>query len=346
MTQNDTPKTNTLRKILGVAFGLSVVVGSTIGVGILRTPGSIAALIPNPTLIMCSWIAIGLYIILAASSYAELTTMFPKAGGAYNYIKRAFGNYFGFVSGWFDFMSNAIAPAYFCIVLSEYSILVFPEARNLKTIIAVAFLTFFTAINLPGIKSGSFIQKITSAIKVMLFVVLIIGCFTFKGKTAIPMAETALTGGLLIGLFKSLQLIMGTYDGWMSVSFFAEEDSNPNKNIPKSYLLGAATIGILYVMINAAILYVLPVETIAKSPLAASDAASMAFGSWSGTLMTAVAIFSLILKHSQRIHDDSVKDIVRTRPRRIFHRLRRSSEPNFPRSYKIVNKGLARHIIR
>ncbi|HMI07386.1 MAG TPA: APC family permease, partial [Flavobacterium sp.] len=243
--QNDQlPKTNHLRKVLGVAFGLAVVVGSTIGVGILRTPGTIALLVPNAMLIMCCWVAIGLYILLAASSYAELTTMFPKAGGAYNYIKIAFGNYFGFVNGWFDFLCNAIAPAYFCIVLSEYSVLVFPELAAGKTIIAISFLTFFTAINLPGIKTGSFIQKVTSAIKVVLFLVLIVGCFLVKPTGQIPAQQTMVTGGLILGIFKALQLIMGTYDGWMSVSFFAEEDSDPNKNIPKSYLLGALTIGL------------------------------------------------------------------------------------------------------
>jgi len=289
-----TPKTNQLKKVLGVAFGLAVVTGSTIGVGILRTPGTIAALIPNAILIMCCWIAIGLYIMLAASSYAELTTMFPKAGGAYNYIKRAFGNYAGFINGWFDFLTNAIAPAYFCIVLSEYWMLLFPKFTSSKTIIAVSFLTFFTAINFPGIRTGSAIQKLTSAIKVILFLILIVGCFTFNGTVTPPMQNTMATGGLLLGLFKSLQLIMGTYDGWMSVSFFAEEDSDPNKNIPKSYLLGAMTIAVLYILINAAMLYVLPVSVIAKSPLAASDAATAALGEWSGTLMTAVAIFSLI----------------------------------------------------
>lgn len=295
MTNHQQPKTNNLRKVLGVAFGLAVVVGSTIGVGILRTPGSIAAFIPDPTLIMVCWIAIGLYIILAASSYAELTTMFPKAGGAYNYIKHAFGDYAGFMNGWFDFLTNAIAPAYFCIVLSEYSILIFPELAAFKTPVAVGFLSFFTAINLPGIRSGSLVQKITSAVKVVLFLVLVIGCFALKADVPqTPLAQTAVTGGVLLGVFKSLQLILGTYDGWMSVSFFAEEDTDPSKNIPKSYLLGATAIGVLYVLINAAILYVLPVSQIAGSPLAASQAASATFGSWSGTLMTAVAIFSLV----------------------------------------------------
>ncbi len=292
--ENQTPKTHQLRKVLGVAFGLAVVIGSTIGVGILRTPGSIAALIPDAKIIMACWILIGLYIILAASSYAELTTMFPKAGGAYNYIKRAFGNYLGFLNGWFDFLTNAIAPAYFCIVLSEYSILMFPGLAGFKTLVAVSFLTFFTAINLPGIKSGSFVQQLTSVAKVILFLVLIVGCFTFTPENRIPAETTVIKGGLLLGLFKSLQLIMGTYDGWMSVSFFAEEDQDPSKNIPRSYLLGASAIAVLYVLINAAILYVLPVASIAGTPLAASDAAAAAFGGWSGTLMTAVAIFSVV----------------------------------------------------
>lgn len=292
--ESNTPKTHQLRKVLGVAFGLAVVIGSTIGVGILRTPGSIAALVPDAKIIMACWVLIGLYIILAASSYAELTTMFPKAGGAYNYIKRAFGNYCGFLNGWFDFLTNAIAPAYFCIVLSEYSILMFPQLANFKTIVAVSFLTFFTVVNLPGIKSGSFVQQLTSVAKVILFLVLIVGCFTFTPEVRIPAETTVIKGGLLLGLFKSLQLIMGTYDGWMSVSFFAEEDQNPSKNIPRSYLLGASAIAVLYMLINAAILYVLPIESIAGSPLAASDAAAAAFGGWSGTLMTAVAIFSVI----------------------------------------------------
>src|SRR5918993_1562953 len=86
-----TKPANKLRKVLGVAFGIAVGVGGTIGVGILRTPASIAAFLPSPTLIVICWIACGLFILLCASSYAELTTMFPKAGGAYNYIQSAFG---------------------------------------------------------------------------------------------------------------------------------------------------------------------------------------------------------------------------------------------------------------
>ncbi|HEX9979866.1 MAG TPA: APC family permease [Flavobacterium sp.] len=321
-------KTNPLKKVLGLAFGLAVITGSTIGVGILRTPGSIASLLPNATLIISCWIAIGIYIALSASSYAELTTMMPKAGGAYNYIKRAFGNYAGFVTGWFDFLCNAIAPAYFCIVLSEYSAMVFPTVRNSQSVVALGFLTIFTLLNLPGVKSGSAIQKFTSALKIILFIILIAGCFLYNpSREKQVISDQLISGGIWIGLFKSLQLIMGTYDGWMSVSFFAEEDHDPARNIPRSYLFGAVSIAILYILINAAILYVLPVEAIAKSPLAASDAAAVAFGKWSGTLMTAVAIFSLV----------SILNAYMMIPSRILFGLGRDGF--FFRASTVVNKG-------
>ncbi|RZJ31462.1 MAG: APC family permease [Flavobacterium sp.] len=322
---------NQLRRVLGIAFGLAVVTGSTIGSGILRTPGSIAALLPNGKLIMLCWIAIGLYILLAASSYAELTTMMPKAGGAYNYIKRAFGNYAGFIAGWFDFLCNAIAPAYFCIVLGEYCALIYPQIASHQTIIALAFLTFFMLINIPGVKSGSFTQKITSAIKILLFIGLIVGCFLHGpgpfAKGAFPIPNGMIQGSIIIAVFKSLQLILGTYDGWMSVSVFAEEDSNPNRNIPKSYLVGALTVGILYVLINGAILYVMPVFYIAKSPLAAAVAANVAFGQWGGTLMTAVAIFSLV----------SILNAYMMIPSRILYGMGRDGF--FPKVSTVVNKG-------
>ncbi len=322
-------QSNPLRKVLGVAFGLAVVVGSTIGVGILRAPGSIAALIPDARFILCCWILMAFYIVLSASCYAELTTMMPKAGGAYNYIKRAFGTYTGFVNGWFDFLTNAIAPAYFCIVLGEYCLLIIPQLAGQEKIIALAFLTFFAAINLPGIKAGSAIQKVTSAIKIFLFLILIIGCFVAQPQSAdaIQATEKLLASGGIIAFFKAIQLISGAYDGWMSVSFFAEEDSDPARNIPRSYLIGATTIGILYILINAAVLYILPIETIAKSPLAASEAASVAFGSWSGTLMTAVAIFSLV----------SILNAYMLIPSRILYGL--SRDGFFSHKFTVVNAG-------
>jgi APA family basic amino acid/polyamine antiporter len=93
-----------LKSVLGVAFGIAVGIGGTIGVGILRTPGDIAGLLNNPWLIIACWVLGGIYVLLGVGSYAELAAMLPKAGGAYNYVKRAFGDYAGFVTGWFDYI--------------------------------------------------------------------------------------------------------------------------------------------------------------------------------------------------------------------------------------------------
>ena len=290
-----------LKKVLGVAFGVSIVVGGTIGAGILRTPGAIAALLPDKGLILACWTLAGLYILLSASSYAELTTLLPKAGGAFNYIQRAFGAYAGFVAGWFDFLANGLAPAIFCLLLGEYTGLLVPALAGHPAAVGSAFLTLFTLLNLPGVRSGSAVQQLTSALKIGVLLVLVLGCFVARPAPAAPAPVLAsgvgsgLVGGAaVVAFFRAMQLILGTYDGWMSVSFFAEEDDDPGRNIPRSYFIGALTVIGLYVLINAAILYVLPLAVVAHSPLAAAAAAAVAFGSWSATFMQVAAIFILL----------------------------------------------------
>lgn len=271
-----------------------------------------------------------MYILLCVSSYAELTAMLPKAGGAFNYIKRAFGSYIGFLSGWFDYILNSLAPAFFCVVLGEYTGLLIPLVKDYGTPVALGFLTLFTLINLPGVKGGSTTQQITSLLKIILLLVLITGCFLaepLENKELIPPPGIVLSGSLVIAFFKAMQLILNTYNGWMAVSFFAEEDNNPGKNIPKSYFIGALTIIFLYVLINVAILHALPVHVVAQSPLAASTAAALAFGSWSSVFINIIAIFIII----------SILNAYMMIPSRILYGL--SREGYFMRQGMLVNKG-------
>lgn len=292
--ENKSP--NQLKKILGVSFGIAILIGGTIGVGILRTPGTIAGMLNNYWLIIACWLLGGIYVLIGAGTYAELATMLPKAGGSYNYVKRAFGNYAGFVTGWFDYISNAIAPAFFCIVISEYLIILIPEWGNKTTVIAIAFLIGFTLLHANGIKSGSIVQQISSIIKVVLFVILIVACFSYSGIQIEPIKKTTglINASIIISFFKSLQMVLGTYDGWNAACFFAEEDENPGKNIPKSLYFGALLVIAIYVIINMAFLYVLPVSNMANSPLAASDVAKAVFGENGSIIVTVIAIFSII----------------------------------------------------
>lgn len=289
-------KPNQLKKALGFSFGIAIMVGSTIGVGILRTPGAIAGMLDDYWLIIACWILGGIYVLIGVGSFAELATMLPKAGGSYNYVKRAFGDYAGFIIGWFDYLNNAIAPAFFCIVISEYIVILFPNLESQTTIIAIAFLIAFTILHAKGVKNGSMIQQVSSVIKVIFFVVLIVACFMYSGVTINPITKnnTALQIGVMIGFFKSLQMVLGTYDGWYAGCFFAEEDENPSKNIPKSLYTGSLVVILIYVAINMAFFYVMPISSLANSPLAASDVALVIFGNKGAFIVTIIALFSII----------------------------------------------------
>lgn len=289
-------KDNKLKKVLGLSFGIAIFVGGTIGAGILRTPGEIATLLNEEWMIIAVWLLGGAYILMGCGAYAELATSIPKAGGSYNYIKRAFGDYAGFLSGWFDYITNAIAPSFFCIVISEYIVMLFPSLKEQTTIIAVAFLVGFTLLHATGVKNGSIVQQIISIIKVLFFVALIVACFAYSGVkvTSIDINPNIMSAGLIIGFFKSIQMALGAYDGWNAICFFAEEDENPNKNIPKSLYTGAFIVIGIYVLINMAFLYVLPAAKLADSTLAAADVAKVVFGAKGSVIVTVIAIFSVM----------------------------------------------------
>ena len=286
-----------LKKVLGVTFGVAVLVGGTIGSGILRNPGTIAELLNNYWLIIACWIFGGVYVLMGVSSYSELATMFPKAGGSYNYVKAAFGNYTGFLTGWYDFITNGIGPSYFCILIGEYFVLLFPSLSGYATPIAIAFLLAFTLLHLTGVRNGSIAQQFTSLIKVICFAALIIACFAWTGTrigSQPTPADTVVKGTLFIAFLRSLQLVIGTYSGWNATCFFAEEDENPSRNIPRSLFTGAIIVILIYMLVNMAFLHVLPASSIAGSSLAASDVARVIFGNQGAVLVTVIALFSIV----------------------------------------------------
>ena len=292
---NVSQQKNELKKVLGAGFGIAVLVGGTIGVGILRTPGIIAGLIDQYWLILFAWLFVGGYVLLAAGLFAEMATMMPKAGGPYNYVKRAFGDYAGFVSGWFDYLLNSIAPAYFCIVIGEYLALLFPSLTGYETIMGLGFLVLFMLFHLSGVKSGSIAQQITSVIKVVFFLALVVACFVIEAET-IPAVkvDSLVEKTSILGFLTALQLIMGAYNGWWSGCFFAEEDVDPSRNIPKSLFTGVIMVIAIYVLLNMAFMHVIPPSALANSSLAASDVARVVFGDSGAKLVILISIASIL----------------------------------------------------
>src|SRR5215470_3833534 len=116
-----------LLRILGIGFGIAVIFGGTVGVGILRLPGAVAAQLGSYWLILLAWIIGGVYALLGSISVTELGAMLPQAGGFYVYARRAFGSFAGFASGWSDWLNNCAVLAYASITAADYLAQLWPK---------------------------------------------------------------------------------------------------------------------------------------------------------------------------------------------------------------------------
>src|SRR5215813_3931892 len=144
-----------LRRILGLGFGLAVIIGSTIGVGILRAPGGVAAAIQAPGPILAVWLVGGVYTLVGAICLAELGTMAPQAGGYYVYARRAFGDWTGFAVGWTDWITYCAVLGYVSIAMGEFTVLLLPALAGYEKAVSVAGLAALSGIQLAGLRVSS-----------------------------------------------------------------------------------------------------------------------------------------------------------------------------------------------
>lgn len=291
-----------LLRILGVGFGLAIVIGGTVGVGILRSPGPITEQLGSVWLIMFAWVLGGVYALLGANYLCELATMVPKAGGYFVYAHRAYGSFGGFVVGWSDFIYNNLALAYIAVVFGEYSVSLFGmEFPGARVLISVSVLLLLSLLNWIGLRSGSATQKVTSILKCLALIGFVVACFVYGGQTGQASSISTLSTvsastplATIVAFVLAFQLVLGTYDGWHSGIYFTEEDTNPGQNVPRAMFGGIALIVAIYLLVNAALLYVLPLSQLAGSKFAGGDAISVIFGSVGGQIVTILALLSLI----------------------------------------------------
>ena len=180
-----------LLKLLGVGFGIAVTVGGTIGTGILRKPGPIAALIGDPWMILLLWLAVGIYALLGVLCAIELAISMPQAGAWYVYARRAFGNYFGFVTGITSWLGTVAALGFGAYTMSEYTAILLPQFENYIPHIAIGMLFILTGFHWLGTKSAGKSQEILAVIKAVGLSIFVLVCFIFgqnvnclKKKTA------------------------------------------------------------------------------------------------------------------------------------------------------------------
>ena len=281
-----------LLRILGAGFGVAVIVGAVLGVGILRTPGEVARHLANVWLILGLWLAGGIYALFAAASVTEMATMLPETGGYFVFSRRAFGNAVGFTVGWTDWIGLSAAIAYASIALAEFAGSLVPALAGRETIIGCSVIAAFGVLHWSGIRSSSRVQEATSLLKALAFLALIAACFWLGGGKESEPAPSR-SEPLFVAIVLAMQAIILTYDGWYSALYFTEEIKDPVRQLPRSMIGGVALVIVIYMLMNAALVYVLPLRELAASTLPAADAARQLFGPSSGELLTLLSLVSL-----------------------------------------------------
>jgi APA family basic amino acid/polyamine antiporter len=281
-----------LRRVLGVGFGLAVSVGGTIGVGILRTPGLVAGQLQSPSTILSLWIAAGLYTLLGASCLAELGVMLPQAGGYYVYVRRAFGSAAGFAVGWTDWLMYCSILAYVSIAIAEFMAVVGPIPSGAIRFVAVVILVAIVSLQWLGLRVSSQFQEVTTSLKCVAFLALVTMCLIVpaRGEVSSGMASSMTFSGLII----ALQAIVITYGGWQSPLYFIEEDRDPSRNLPRTMIGGVLSVMGIYLLVNIALLKVLPMSELSGSTLPAADAARVISGTHGRDLITILSVISLV----------------------------------------------------
>lgn len=310
-----------LKKSLSLIAAVMAVAGSMIGSGIFRKPSTMAEQLMSPELLIIVWIAAGLITFIGALSNAEVAGMIEATGGQYVYFRKMYGEFTSFIYGWSVLSviqtgsQAAIAYVfgeYLCYFIkfpplpesiSSFTLFmplvgnIHPFAEWGPKLLAILCILFLSGINYIGVYFGGLVQTIVTFVKIGVMIFLSLALFIFgdgslsnlsSGFSISP--ETSANLVALIGL--SLSGAFWAYDGWNNVTFISGEVKNPQRNIPLSLLYGTLIVIIVYVLINLAYLYVMPIEEIANSPLVAAAAAEKIFGKNGGSIISIAVIIS------------------------------------------------------
>lgn len=281
-----------LRRSLRLFDGLAMVVGVVVGAGIFRTPGLIAGQLGRPWLTFVAWVLGGALAFLGALIFAELATRLPRAGGKYVYAREAFGPRAAFVIGTVEgLVLYPAAIAAISVAAGEFF-----ERLTGWPVRGPVFVVLFTAINLTGVAAGRWVQNVVTTAKILaLGGVVVIAFAAGDGagwQGALPDAPrgVAAWGALAV----AFQAVIWTYYGYVEAAKIAEEVVEPERTLPRVFLLGIAVVTGLYLLLNAAFLHVLPFDQVAASKLVAGDAAAAIFGANGDIVITVLALLVVL----------------------------------------------------
>lgn len=272
------------RRVLRPFDATMVVIGGIIGSGIFINPRLVAQSLDSTVLVLAAWMVGGLVALCGAFAYAELGARFPKAGGQYVYLKDAWHPLAGFLYVWaLLLIIETGAMAAVAIIFAEYLLRFLGRDASLALPLAVAALVIVSAVNYVGVKPGSRVLNVFVVLKVAALAVLIgIGLLLPAGSAG-WFGEARLTDlgtgtGTALAFGAALIPILFAYGGWQNANYIAEEIDNPERNLPRSLIMGVIVVVVVYVLVNVAYLRLLGLDGLAGTATPAADAAARALG--------------------------------------------------------------------
>ena len=303
---------------LGVSQASAVVVGTIIGSGIFLVPAEMMQAVGSAKLVYLAWLVGGLLSFFGALTYAELGAMKPQAGGEYVYVRDAYGPLGGFLYGWTWFVIAKPASvatiatglvrilgtfpvfSFFSENIVSANILSHPFAITCGQLVAITAAILISVLNYLGVKKAGEFQLVFTVLKVAIILGIVVVCFsgagnaTGRGWSNFASTFTGAKGGIA-GFMAALVAALWAYDGWNDLNMVAGEVKRPERNIPIALIAGVATVGVLYVLVNAGVQYVLPANVIAASQRPASDAVALVVGRFGASVVSAGMAVSMLV---------------------------------------------------
>jgi basic amino acid/polyamine antiporter, APA family len=302
MASHQSPVTshaNALRRDLGIFSCTLMVVGGIIGSGIFFTPAEVARALPTGGWILAVWAIGGVVALAGALAYAELGAMMPDAGGAYVYIREAFGPLAAFLCGWMTLlMISTGALAAVAMGFSGY-VERYVDLEPLGGRIGMATLTILVlgVTNYIGVKPGAALQNALTVAKIVALGALIVAGFALWNKVGAPLPVADAPpprSSIFSGFAAAFVAVLFTIGGWQQLNMVAGEIKRPEWTIPRALTLGIAIVIAIYLGANAVYVHVLGRDGLAASAAVAADTAVRLVGPTGGTLITVGAMLSIL----------------------------------------------------
>jgi basic amino acid/polyamine antiporter, APA family len=298
-----------LARDLGVSHAVAIVVGTVIGSGIFLVPTEMMQAVGSAKIVYLVWLVGGMLSFFGALTYAELGAMKPQASGEYVYMRDAYGPLAGFLSAWTWFFiakpaTIATLTTGIVRVLGTFPAFAFlsdnairtPFTINYGQLLAIAATLLITFINYIGIKRAAEFQLIFTLLKVLTILIIVAAGFSYSGGTWANFAGTYVGAkGGIAGFMAALVAALWAYDGWNDLNMVAGEIRKPERDIPIALIAGVAIVGLLYVLVNAAVQYVLPASAVGATQRPASDAMALVLGPLGAGIVSAGMALSMFV---------------------------------------------------